>query len=95
MLEHIKAAEEKFAVNLNPMPHVLATLHAIAARIEAIGETADGEVGEEVNDLNERINSLTSAVNSLGSSVGGLVQRIEALEQAKAAPAVPPVPPQA
>jgi hypothetical protein len=102
MFEHIKAAEEQAALNLNPMPHVMAALKACATRLEAIGETADGAVAEQVKAIDERLSSLTSAVSSLGSTVGAIMPRIEALENAnkaqaalsaQIAPAAPPVPP--
>jgi hypothetical protein len=109
MLEHIKAAEEKLAANLDPRPHIVAALHAVAQRIEAIGETADGAVAEHVKAIDERLTSLTSAVSSIGADVrsqsahidesdakmGALGGRVATLEAKAAAPAVPPAPPQA
>lgn len=103
MLKHIKAAEEKLAANLDPRPHIVAALHAVAQRIEAIGETADGAVAEKVGALDDRLTSLTSAVTALGDTVNGsmlnsyssLAQRVATLEAKAAAPAVPPAPPAA
>jgi hypothetical protein len=99
MFEHIKAAEEKLAANLDPRPHIVAALHAVAVRLDDIGKTADGAVAEQVKALDERLTSLTSAVTGVGNQyteLTGLMREamvrmddIEAKLRAPNAPAVP------
>jgi hypothetical protein len=79
MFEHIKAAEEKLAANLDPRPHLISALHAIATRVDDIGKTADGAVAEQVKAIDERLTSLTAAVTSLGMTVGAQMQRIDSV----------------
>ena len=79
MFEKIALAEENLAANLDPRPHIVAALRAIATRVEALGQEATGETGVKVNELSDRLDSLTSAVTSLGTSLTALGSTVAAL----------------
>lgn len=104
MFEHIKAVEEKFAANLDPRPHMVAALRAIATRLDEIGKTADGALAEQVKAIDDRLKSLANAVVGIGSQYTAMTDllkqvmarqdEIDAQLKASSAPAIPPVPPQ-